>query len=292
MRIGIPLLAAAAVCTVAVIGTSSDQEGRKDPTVPGSAAKQPQAPQTPAEDPDNPATWQLPIAAYMPTTAQTRMAAGLRDDLIDACMKDAGFAQWAPAPDLPSIGGKTLTDWRYGIHDAALAAKNGYHPAPAEQRAYDAAMAEGAVDESGADEGQVRQCAQQASGDVPTVQTADLVAEIDGDAYRAAMADPAVVAAFTKWSSCMKDKGYSYTKPMDANDDPQFSDPSRITAAEIATATADVACRDEYKVEKTWFDAEVVLQGAAIKKNQAALDKIKDTTQTSIAQANAYAARQ
>ncbi|WP_328769985.1 hypothetical protein [Streptomyces sp. NBC_00286] len=59
----------------------------------------------------------------MPTTAQTRMVAGLRDDLIDACMKDAGFGQWTPAPGLPSIGGKTLTDWRYGIHDATLAAK-------------------------------------------------------------------------------------------------------------------------------------------------------------------------
>ncbi|MEU5343582.1 MULTISPECIES: hypothetical protein [unclassified Streptomyces] len=228
----------------------------------------------------------------MPTTAQTRMVAGLRDDLIDACMEDAGFAQWSPAPDLPSIGGKTLTDWRYGIHDAALAAKNGYHPAPAEQEAYDAAMAEGAVDESGADDGQVRQCAQQASGDVPTVQTADLVAQIDGDTYRAAMEDPAVAASFTKWSSCMEDKGYSYTKPMDANDDPQFSDPSDISAAEVATATADVACRDEHNVEKTWFDAEVVLQEAAIKKNQAALDKIQDGTQAAVAQAKAYAARQ
>ncbi|MFH8465346.1 hypothetical protein [Streptomyces sp. NPDC017991] len=291
MRMGIPLLTAGVVCTIAVIGTVSDPAARKDRTAPASAAGRPEAPVTSAGDAEDPATWQLPIAAYMPTAAQTRMASGLRDGLIDACMEDAGFAAWTPAPDLPAIGGKTLTDWRYGIHDDALAARNGYHPAPAEQRAYDEALAEGAVDESGADDGQVRQCAEQSSGDVPALQTADLVAQIDGDTYRAAMEDPAVVAAFGQWSSCMTDKGYSYAKPMDANDDPAFTDPNTITPAEIATATADVACRDEHKVEKTWFDTEVVLQKAAIKKNQAALDKIKDTTRASAAQAEAYAAQ-
>ncbi|MDQ0956049.1 hypothetical protein QFZ24_010058 [Streptomyces phaeochromogenes] len=248
---GIPLLAAGAVCAIAVINS-----------------------------------------AYMPTTAETRTVAELRNDLIDSCMKDEGFAQWTPAPDFPGIGGKILPDWRYGIYDAALSAKNRYHPALAEQRVNDAAMVEGAVDESGADDGQVRQCAQQASGDIPTVQTADLVAEIDGDTYRAAVEDPAVVAALTRWSSCMKDEGDSYAKPMEANDDPQFSAPSTISAGEITTATADVACRDAHKVERTWFDTEVVLPDAAIKKNRVALDKIKNTTETSIAQAKSYAARQ
>ncbi|MEV3853706.1 hypothetical protein AB0J38_05185 [Streptomyces sp. NPDC050095] len=288
-KVGLPLLAAGAVCTVAAIGVTADQSDQNKHT--SSTAAQPKAPVAKASvgDPDNPATWHLPIEAYMPTTAQTRLVSGVRDDLMDTCMKAAGYDQWTPAPDLPPIGGKTVTDWRYGIHDAALAAQNGYHPDPAEQQAYDAAMTEGAVDETGADEAQVRECAQQADGSVPTAQTADLVQQIDGDAYQAAMQEPTVVSAFSGWSTCMKEKGYAYAKPMDANDDEQFNDPYTISDAEIATATADVACRDKYDVEKTWFDAEVVLQEAAIKENQAALDAIRTGTQSTVAKASALA---
>ena len=57
---------------------------------------------------------------------------------------------------------------------------------------------------------------------------------------------PSVVDAFAKWSSCMKARGYSYAKPMDAGDDSRFSDPYNVTDEEIATAKADVSsnCQD------------------------------------------------
>ncbi|BFO16065.1 hypothetical protein SHKM778_24530 [Streptomyces sp. KM77-8] len=72
-------------------------------------------------------------------------------------------ARPGPAP----LGGTTLTDWRYGIHDAALASTRGYHPDAAQQEAYDEAMEAGAVDLSGAPDSKVRECAAEVDGQVP-----------------------------------------------------------------------------------------------------------------------------
>ncbi|MGW0565589.1 hypothetical protein ACWDZ4_34635 [Streptomyces sp. NPDC003016] len=244
------------------------------------------APKAYVGDPGNPATWRLPIETYMPTRAETRLISGARDSLIDECMKSAGYEKWNPAPDLPTLGGKTLTDWRYGIHDAEKAAKRGYHPGAAEQEAYDQALSAGAVDTSGADEGTLRNCVQTVDEQAPAAQPDHLVQKIDGEAYKEAAKDPKVTAVFAKWSSCMKAKGYSYEKPMDANEDSRFSDPHEVTELEIATATADVACRDRYGVEKVWFDTEVPLQQQAIKANQTALDGVRADNKAAAAKAS------
>ncbi|MBB6081690.1 hypothetical protein [Streptomyces paradoxus] len=239
-------------------------------------------------DPENPATWRLPVEAYMLTKAQARLVSDTRDDLLDQCMAKAGHPAWTPPPDLPALGGKTLTDWRYGIHDAALAAERGYHPDAEEQKAYDAAMGAGAVDKTGADESTVRGCVEQVNGQVPSASPrADLVQKISGEAFIQSGKDPQVVRVFADWSSCMKGKGFTYAKPMDANDDPAFSDPTVVSDTEVATATADIQCRDKLDVEKTWFDAETKLQQAAITKHQAELNTVANDNKTVIAKAKA-----
>ncbi|MGW7280949.1 hypothetical protein ACWGIV_22125 [Streptomyces sp. NPDC054844] len=284
--IAVPALAAAAVGAVAFAATWS--ESPRESRTPASAPQQAVAKAT-MGDPDDPATWKLPIEAYLPTRAELRLVSSNRDEAIDACMADAGYPEWTPAPDLPAIGGRTLTDWRYGVHDAAKAAERGYHPDAEAQKAYDAAMEEGAVDESGADEGSLRNCGTQADGTAPALPADDFAQQISGDAFRQAEQDPKVVAAFAQWSSCMKGKGYDYAKPMDANDDPQFNDPSTVTDAEIATAKADVACRDKYQVEKTWFDAEAKLQQAAIARHQEKLTEVASGTKAIVAKAKVSA---
>ncbi len=211
-------------------------------------------------DPKNPATWRLPIESYMPTAQQARLVSSTRDELIDRCMDGSGYPQWKPAPDLPALGGTTLTDWRYGIHDAELASTRGYHPAATQQEAYDEAMELGAVDTSGAPDSEVRACVAEIDGQVPPAQPADIVQRVSGEAFQESMADPTVVEVFTKWSACMKTKGYEYENPMDANDDPRFNDPEQVTDLEIATANSDIACRDKYDVARTWFDVESTIQ--------------------------------
>ncbi|WP_327255355.1 hypothetical protein [Streptomyces sp. NBC_01244] len=288
IKVAIPVLAAAGVGAAAIAGWSADAPSGNGKSSSAGLAGQaaPAMPQAYVGDPGNPATWRLPIEAYMPTRAETRLISGARDSLIDECMKGAGYEKWSPAPDLPTLGGKTLTDWRYGIHDAEKAAERGYHPDAAEQKAYDEAQLVGAVDISGADEGTLRGCVQAADGQVPAAQPNPLVQKINGEVHKKAAKNPKVIAVFAKWSSCMKAKGYSYEKPMDANDDPRFSDPYKVTELEIATAKADVACRDLHDVEKIWFDSEVPLQQQSIKENQAPLDGVKAENKSAVDKAS------
>ncbi|MBT2421911.1 hypothetical protein J7F01_14900 [Streptomyces sp. ISL-22] len=286
-KAAVPVLVAATVGAVAFSTAWPDRQPATSMQS-SSAASAPQqrtAQVAAVGDPNDPATWKLPIEAYLPTKAQARLLSSTRDDLLDACMADAGYPDWAPAPDLPVVGGKTLTDWRYGIHDPESAAKRGYHPDPAEQRAYDEAMSAGAVDKSDADEVTLRNCVAKADGEAPALPYADLVQQISGDAFRQAEQDPRVLAVFNQWASCMKDKGYDYAKPMDASDDPSFSDPNTVTSTEIATAKADVACRDQFGVEKTWFDAEVRLQQAAIAQHRDELNQVVKATRAAVARA-------
>ncbi|MEI5097770.1 hypothetical protein RB200_02780 [Streptomyces sp. PmtG] len=238
-------------------------------------------------NPDDPATWRLPVESYMPTKNQISVVTTSRDELIDQCMSAAGFDAWKPAPDLPELGGKTLTDWRYGLHDGELAADRGYHPAKGEQEAYDKVMEAGAVDESDADEAVLKGCVQKVDGQVPDAVSPDIVQQVSGESFEKSKEAPEVVDVFAKWSSCMKAKGYDYKQPLDASDNPAFADPRQVTPEEIATAKADVACRDEYDVERTWFDAESKIQRAAIAEHLQEFNDAAKATKDAVAKAKA-----
>ncbi|WP_162602618.1 hypothetical protein [Streptomyces spongiicola] len=272
------------------VGILSQEDSRATTALTGEAGRSGiAAPPAVVGDPRDPATWKLPVEAYAPTASETRVVSVARDKLIDECMAKAGFEQWVPAPDLPALGGDTPTDWRYGVHDAAQAAQHGYHPDPARQQAYDEALAVGAVDRSGADDGVLKACAATADAQVPPVQEASIVQEINTQSFKAAEESPSVEEAFRQWSACMKSKGYVYARPMDANDDPRFAARDEVTDLEIATAKADVACRDRYQVEKTWFEAEVQLQQSGIKKHHAALEAARVQHKATVAKATALA---
>ncbi|MEW2437629.1 hypothetical protein AB0952_26320 [Streptomyces caniferus] len=290
-RIIVPLVSAATVGALAVGGAAFLRSASPDDQISTSAAGQPPALSGRSASDDNPAHWHLPIEAYMPTEKQKQLIAGARDSLIDACMKEAGHEEWTPAPDLPALGGKSLVDWRYGIHDAALAAERGYKPAAGEQEAYDRAAEDGAVGSSGGDETVLKGCVQKAAGPASADQRSELVQQISGDSFEASTKDPAVVEAFAKWSACMAKKGYAYKKPMDANDDDRFADPYHVSSEEKETAKADISCRGQSHVQQTWFDAEVTLQESAIKKHQKALNEVKKANGAAVARASAVAGR-
>ncbi|WP_142881384.1 hypothetical protein [Streptomyces malaysiensis] len=292
VKVAVPVMAAVAVGAVAYAGNVANTPPSHKSTPSASTAKKAYTSKAGAGDTGNPATWRLPIEKYLPAKKDTRIIAATRDSMIDECMKATGYDQWTPAPDLPEVGGKTLTDWRYGIHDAVLAAKRGYHPDAAEQQAYDEAQEAGAVDESGADNATLNGCVAQADGKAPAAQAGALAQQISDDSYLESMNTLSVVEVFAKWSSCMKAQGYTYAKPMDANDDTRFSDPQNVTDEEIATAKVDVECRRKYGVEKVWFDAEVALQQTAIAKNQTALDEERAAIRSAVTKAKSLSAIQ
>jgi hypothetical protein len=61
--------------------------------------------------------------------------------------------------------------------------------------------------------------------------------------------------------------------------------PDEISQAEKDTAVADVACRDQYDVEKVWFDAEAALQTAAIAEHLHELNREKALIKSAVAKA-------
>ncbi|AMW12576.1 hypothetical protein A4E84_25685 [Streptomyces qaidamensis] len=260
------LLIAATV--VSVTGCSGDATTAKPsvatpkPTVPFDAA--------------DPATWVLPIEGYLPSETERKQISQARKILVGTCMKGFGFS-WEPAADLPRLGGKTLVDWRYGIHDMALAEERGYKPAAEEQEAYDRAVEKGALDgasgtgpDTRALEGGVKEvggkpvpeggCLGEADRKISAGGANTTIAQtISNETFARSQQVPEVVEAFEAWSACMKKSGFDYARPLDASDDPRFGSQG-VTPLEISTATADISCRDKTKVAKVWFDAEVAMQ--------------------------------
>ncbi|MFE9120058.1 hypothetical protein [Streptomyces sp. NPDC007172] len=235
----------------------------------------------------DPASWRLPIEAYMFSRSQVHTMNSRRAALMADCAQRAGSPGPAPALDAPDLDGRTETDLRYGIHDAALAARRGYHPDAADQQAHDRAIAAGAVVPAGADGAVLRGCSDAAGVSVPAPVQAEVVEAIARDSYARSAKTPEVTAVFARWSACMKAKGYSYARPMDVNDDPRFHDRDGVRDVEIATATADVACRRRVPVAKVWFEAESVLQTEAIKANQGVLNTVRAGIEEAVGRAAA-----
>ncbi|WP_420711037.1 hypothetical protein [Streptomyces sp. NRRL F-2580] len=234
----------------------------------------------------DPATWTLPMEGYLPSDDERSQVAKAKNLLIGDCMKKAGYGQWRPAPELPKMGPKTLTDWRYGIHDGELAKRRGYKPDEAEQAAYDAAVNVGAVDGTSA-EGPDGKALQVCIGEARTklggnpATYGEEAQKLGNEAFARSKEDLKVVAAFQAWSSCMKEQGYDYKQPLDASDDQRFGGRD-VTAEEIATATADISCRNRTHVAKIWWEAESKLQTAALEKNAETLEKARKDLDASV----------
>jgi len=82
--------------------------------------------------------------------------------------------------------------------------------------------------------------------------------------------DSRLQAAFANWSDCMREAGYDYQDPWQANGDRAFAD-EKASAHEIAVATADVACRDEHNVNGIWVAVRSAYQNRLIEANAEAL---------------------
>lgn len=223
--------------------------------------------------PDDASTWRLPIQAYVASDDQERFADNMTGAFADRCMAAKGYEEWHPV-SIPDIGGKTLTDWRYGIHDPDLTARRGYHPPAGEEHTQNEAIYEYSH-QPGADTDDFRSCMSEVDGNTDEFAPPGEAELFIGDTWTLAQNQPKVKAAFKNWSRCMKAKGYTYAKPMDANDDPKFAT-LEPTQAEIETAMADVTCRTKYDVNRVWFDAEIELQMKAIGKHQKQLDELRD----------------
>jgi hypothetical protein len=76
--------------------------------------------------------------------------------------------------------------------------------------------------------------------------------------------DPRVMAATAAWSRCMALRGYHYVSPQQAA---FHFRPASPTAAETATAVADVTCKQQVNLINTWLTVEAAYQTALIGQN-------------------------
>jgi hypothetical protein len=119
-------------------------------------------------------------------------------------------------------------------------------------------------------------------------QLADPVPAIAQQASLWTQTDPRVMAASTAWSRCMALRGYHYVSPQQAV---LHNWPASPTAAETATAVADVTCKQQVNMTNTWLTVEAAYQSALIGQNIDTLAHLQASFQGALNRVEALLAR-
>lgn len=99
----------------------------------------------------------------------------------------------------------------------------------------------------------------------------DLPARLSTEARSKTSAHEKVAAAAAAWSECMKGKGFTYPSPQQAQSKKW---PQPVSAEEIATATADVDCKQQTNYAAVWLYVESEYQRVFVERNAAALAEL------------------
>ncbi len=245
----------------------------------------------------------FPIDAYLITDQQRAEMDNAAAILAGRCMKQFGF-DYSPVPKNTKVSRATETNAprRYGIVDAAEVEVLGYHPPAADLSAQrssaqtlDAAgihvltgggspQIQGAAKTGSAGAyngvqipagGCLGQARRQLTAHGGSVNDSPVAESVNTDSLARSQQEPQVIAVFKQWSACMAAKGYHYATPYDAGNDRRWAT-NAPTAAEIQTATADVACKQQTNLVGVWYAVESALQTSMISAQQQQLDAVRD----------------
>ena len=227
----------------------------------------------------------LPADAYAFTLPETGQIDLARELLAGKCMQRLGYAFDADAARREIAAGNrnTVTDlgWygnkrRYGVTDPAIAARYGYHLVTLTLGGTSPAPGLGTVTPAmrTALTGTCTREAATALSPDGVVGEADVVASLGGESFRASLRSPAVTAVFAQWSACMLEKGYHYASPTVAGTEFDVDNP-RITPAEKAAASTDVACKERTHLPDIWRGFETTDQNQQIARNRTAFAAAK-----------------
>lgn len=250
---------------------------------------------------------QMPFSWYL--LAESEIRGSIKEaegTLIQQCMERAGFDYEAPAyqPD------RDFLRSRYGLADLAEAADRGYSPIdedtseplepplptdPGLTDAFFATLRGTPEDQSiveildpvtglpigtqivfGGCLGEANNTLFGSSNAFVDYYARDLyLQQTLVDVYSRAMTDSRVVAAQGAWSECMASKGYTYSLVYEPFNEP-WSLP-RPGAAEVATATADVECKQEANFISIAAGVEAELQQQVLDANPDLMLSIRET---------------
>jgi len=128
-------------------------------------------------------------------------------------------------------------------------------------------------------------CAGEAERRLNTRVSSDqgLVVDLQNQAFAASERDSRVQIAWSAWTSCMANRGYSYTSPWEPNDKLWTG---RKTE-ERTTAVADSACRQQTQLLNIWGSVESGYQLQLIEKHRTTLTRLRETRDDTLRRARA-----
>lgn len=256
----------------------------------------------------NPTGQSLPIDSYRISSDQYQKLNGALIALQISCMKRYGF-DYRPYVTPGTDPGPTENAHRYGPVDLGTAGQHGYHrgdlpqsvslpSTPQMSNAMLSVLGTGGGPQLGPATPTIYNgiavpkggCAGEAENKLDTagkdIGLHGIVEQISADGFNRSVSDSRVKAAFSNWSDCMKADGYNYSTPTDAVNDPRWHE-STPSPAEIATATADVKCKQQANVVGTWFSVESAYEQQMIDQHSQELIQVKQNIEDSLKQASA-----
>ncbi|MEU3960676.1 hypothetical protein AB0F42_12760 [Streptomyces buecherae] len=246
----------------------------------------------------------LPAEAYVLTNREEDTFARARHVLITRCMAGFGF-RYDPPPK-PGFRPRNRTQYRYGVSDPKVTAKQGFAPPGSPrggkpERETPSLPARMSLVLSGTDDPKVMPGSVEAKGGqringrtVPNGgcfgRAMDALKARDGDgggdaelarritarSFDRSRRDPRVQEVFTRWSRCMRDRGFSYADPVAASNDPAWRTPTP-SATERRAATADAVCKRQENVIGVWWTVEAAYQQREIDRHRGELADIRST---------------
>ncbi|GHG90816.1 hypothetical protein [Streptomyces lanatus] len=271
------LLAAALMALLLTTGCSTGESTDAGPTAPKQTAPKPTA---------EVLGLVLPFDAYEISHQESFTVAKARDLLMRNCMRRRGH-EWKTL-DYPAHVDDLRNRRRYGVIEIEVARNFGYHATPEilsaaddvtdrrkerdEHLGSDAVRA--AYDEKNGCGYQANDFLERDGGSADY----DRFNELSSKLLTEAKKQPEVVGTLRDWQSCMRKKGFTYRTPDDAIADRRWwtekSDTGKSDTgkSEIATAVADVQCKEQTSLVKTLYTAESRLQRQAVARERSYFD--------------------
>lgn len=216
-----------------------------------------------------------------------------KEESISRCMRRFGFTYEIPK-SADSYRPASLTELRYGVTDPSGAAIYGYRPKGSEGAVKPPKQSPQPENFSQVLKGVDGQSHERTGKTVPQGGCigeakralrdtekdggggdAEISNKINAASWQSSFEDSRVRKAFQKWSKCMAEKGYKYTDPMQANNDPLWREGRRATTKEKKVAEGDATCKKLHNVVSTWYTTDKSYQQKMIAGNIKELSPVK-----------------
>ncbi|NEB04668.1 hypothetical protein [Streptomyces sp. SID13726] len=229
---------------------------------------------------------ELPIAKYAFSVEELDLMSRAEWKITRECMREydlaydlersASAAEYQPG-----------SNRRYGVLNAQVASRYGYEIPDAAPAASQETVSEkqllalngrpgGTAEVNGRkvpEGGCLGRAKSEIRGRYTDAKGAEVASSIATESFTESLEAPDVVKATRDWSQCMKEKGFSYSTPLQALGADENSG-AKVTRREISVATTDIACKESTGLVKIWSSRETAIQDSLIAKNQTDLKRL------------------